>query len=144
MDFLNALTRPALCLWDEVEAIFINRKRAGGECDREVAAALTIFMQALDRWKAPILLVMATNLPEQLDEALMSRVEMRVEFLGPNEEQCGQCIQYWSELLHDHGSAEWGPLILERCQETLPASFRELQQMIAFAAREWTARKCGK
>jgi hypothetical protein len=38
-----------------------------GTCDREISSALTVFLQALDRWKAPTLIVMATNLPDQLD-----------------------------------------------------------------------------
>lgn len=140
MDFLNAQTEPALCLFDEAESIFIDRKRSSGQCDREIQAALTVFMQSLDRWKAPILLVMASNLIEQLDDALLSRVEMRVEFVGPTQDQCGQLIQYWSELLHDHGADEWGPKLTEETKISAPESFRQLQQMIAYAARGWTAK----
>jgi AAA+ superfamily predicted ATPase len=141
MDYFSARKEPALCLWDEIEAIFPDRaKQDHHGSGRGIASALTIFMQALDRWQSPTLLVMATNLPDRLDAALLSRVELRIEFAGPNEDQCEQCIQYWREILCDHGADEWGPLIVERVKEKLPISFRELQQTIAFAAREWTAR----
>jgi AAA+ superfamily predicted ATPase len=139
MSFFDSRRDPALCLWDEAEAIFVDRKTAEGVGGREYGAALTIFMQALDRWRSPTLLVMATNIPEHLDEALLSRIEMRIEFVGPDEEQCEQLIQYWRELLCDHGGDEWGPQIVESVKIKLPASFRELQQTIAYAARNWTA-----
>ena len=140
VEFLEARREPALCLWDEVEAVFIDRRRSENSCDREKASALTVFMQSLDRWKSPTLIVMATNLRNQLDEALLSRVELQVEFKGPDEEQCEQVVQYWSELLHQHGGEEWGPKILEQVRVTPAASFRALQQEIAYAARDWTAR----
>jgi SpoVK/Ycf46/Vps4 family AAA+-type ATPase len=138
--FLEARREPAICLWDEVEAIFMDRKNCNTSAGREITSALTIFMQALDRWRSPTLIVMATNLPEQLDHALLSRVELRVEFLGPDEKQCKQVVQYWSELLHDHGGSEWGPKITDRLRGKPAGSFRELQQEIAYAARDWTAR----
>jgi ATP-dependent 26S proteasome regulatory subunit len=142
MDFFNRRMEPAITLWDEAEAIFMDRSKAEQACDREIGRATTIFMQALDRWKSPTLIVMATNLPDQLDAAVLSRVEMRLEFPGPTEEQCWKLLEYWSELLCDHGSSEWGPQVAERIKVRTPLSFRELQQLIAFSAREWTARRC--
>lgn len=145
MDFFNSRKAPTICLWDEVEAIFIDRRKSDSAASHEYAAALTVFMQTLDRWKSPTLIVMATNLPSKLDEALLSRVELKLEFVGPNEEQCGQVIQYWRELLHEHGADEWGPRILDRIMTgDLPASFRDLQQTIAYAARDWVAQRCKK
>lgn len=138
--FLESQTKPAICLWDEVEAIFTDRKRARDGCDREIGSALTIFMQSLDRWKSPTIIVMATNLIDQLDAALLSRIELQVEFKGPDESQCAMVVQYWSELLHEHGGAEWGPVIAEQVREKPAGSFRELQQVIAYAARDWIAR----
>lgn len=140
-DFLNQRSSPAICLWDEVESIFIDRTHSSGQCDREVSSALTIFLQALDRWRAPTLIVMATNFAEQLDPALLSRVEMKLEFEGPTGEQCEKLIQYWAELLCKHGSEEWAPPLLERVRQTPATSFRELQQSIAWLARDWVAAK---
>jgi len=140
LGFLNAATAPSLCLFDEVESIFVDRRASVGECDREIAAAMTIFMQALDRWKAPTLLVLATNLVGQIDEALLSRVELQLEFLGPTPEQAAELLNYWREILSDHGADEWGPVLAAQFAATLPDSFRALQQLVAFRAREWTAR----
>ena len=140
VEYLNSRTEPALCLFDEVDAIFVNRKSSVGECDRELASALTVFMQELDRWKAPTLIVMATNLIEQLDFALLSRVEMQIEFLGPTADQAEQLIAYWAELLCDNGGDEWGPKMIEQVHAGhIHDSFRELQQSVARTARAWTA-----
>jgi len=112
-EWLNTQREPAVCLWDEVEAIFIDRTRSNGQCDREIGTALTMFLQQLDRWKAPTLNVMATNLIEHLDAALISRIEMRIEFVGPTAEQSSAMLEYWAELLHDHGGPEWKTDIAE-------------------------------
>jgi SpoVK/Ycf46/Vps4 family AAA+-type ATPase len=141
-DYLNERSEPAICLWDEIESIFIDRSVSSGECGREISSALTVFLQALDRWKAPTLIVMATNLEGRLDPALVSRVEMKLRFEGPTAEQCEKLVQYWAELLCKHGSEEWGPPLLERVKETPATSFRELQQVIAWSARDWVAGQC--
>lgn len=142
VEFLGRDDKPAICLWDEIESIFIDRSKTGQACDREISAALTVFLQALDRWQAPTLIVMATNLVEQLDSALTSRVEMRLEFEGPTRDQAEKLIEYWAELLCKHGADEWGPALLERVKQTPPVSFRELQQAIAWSARDWVAKRC--
>lgn len=144
MDFFSNRAEPALVLWDEVESIFTNRSNMGSSgSQRELGTALTVFMQALDRWRSPILLVMATNLVDELDTALLSRVELQLEFRGPSVDQCREVINYWRELLNDNGSEEWGPILLERFKENPADSFRVLQQSVAFAARDWIAKQCG-
>lgn len=144
LDHLNALPQPAICLWDEIESIFVNRTDATGGGGREMSAALTVFLQSLDRWRAPVLLVMATNLLGKLDAALVSRVELSLEFCGPDADQCQQMLSYWVELLTDSGGDDWGPLLAKGIADKMPQSFRELQQRIGFAAREWTASKLRK
>lgn len=142
LDYFNARKDSALCLWDEVESIFIDRTHATSGGDRAIGSATAIMLQALDRWQSSVLMVLATNLPQKLDAALLSRMEMQLLFPGPNEKQCVEMIHYWSELLCDHGGAEWGPVIQSRITTNPPVSFRELQQIIGMAARAWTAARC--
>jgi ATP-dependent 26S proteasome regulatory subunit len=139
-EHLSALTAPALCLFDEVESIFVDRAAADGQCDRERGSALTVFMQALDRWQAPTLIVMCTNLIQQVDRALLSRVEMKLEFQGPTPEQAREVVEYWCELLCEHGADDWGPrFVAQLDQGNMPESFRQLTQLIGRAARDWVA-----
>lgn len=143
LEYLNKMTSPAICLWDEVESVFIDRTKIGTSgANRELSTATTMFLQALDRWRSPVLHVMATNIIDRLDEALKSRVELQLEFTGPDETQAKEMLDYWIELLNAHGGDEWGPVLAKGIAESLPTSFRELQQMIGFAAREWTAANC--
>lgn len=140
-NYLGELRTPALCLFDEVESLFIDRSVSAGQCDRERGSAMTVFFQVLDRWQAPTLIVMATNLIEQLDRALVSRIELRLEFTGPTPDQAAQVVEYWRELLCEHGADDWGPPLADAIDGGwTPASFRELAQQIARAARDWTAR----
>lgn len=140
VEFLNRLPGPALCLFDEVESIFVDRKRAADACDREIASTLTVFFQALDRWRSPCLLVMCTNLVEQLDQALLSRIDLKLEFVGPTREQAMEVLEYWRELLCEHGADDWGPRLVEWIETNgPPESFRDLQQTISRAARDWVA-----
>lgn len=138
---LRALAAPAVCLFDEVESIFVDRTANSGQCDRERATALSVFFQALDRWEAPTLIVMCTNIVDQLDRALLSRVELQLQFGGPTPDQALQVVEYWRELLCEHGADEWGPRFVDAIQSgQLPESFRELTQLISRAARDWVAR----
>ncbi len=143
LQWLNERNDPALCLFDEVESIFINRQSgaADSSCGHELSAATTVFLQALDRWQAPTLIVMCTNLESQLDFALTSRIELCIEFPPPSAEQALECLSFWREILCEHGADDWGPTLESSISDgKLPASFREIRQSIAIAAREWIAK----
>jgi AAA+ superfamily predicted ATPase len=142
LECLNGLSTTALCLFDEIESLFVDRATAEGQCDRERGSALTMFFQALDRWRAPTLIVMCTNLVEHLDRALLSRIDVQLEFVGPTADQALEVIEYWRELLCEHGADDWGPRLAERIKAGHePSSFRELAQAIARAARDWVAQQ---
>lgn len=139
-DYLRTVRTPAVCLFDEIESIFIDRSASAGQCDRERATALTAFFQALDRWETPTLIVMCTNLVDQLDPALLSRIELKLEFQGPTADQAREVVEYWRELLCEHGADDWGPGFAESIEAgCVPESFRDLTQRIGRAARDWTA-----
>jgi SpoVK/Ycf46/Vps4 family AAA+-type ATPase len=124
----------SVVLFDEVEQIFRSRSTAKDSCDREYTSVMTIFWQYLDRWESPTLFVLATNLPDQLDTALMSRVDVKLEFGPPTPEQVCDVIRYWQEVLHEFGGDVWAPRLLERSEYE---SFRALFQEIQHAVREF-------
>lgn len=142
VQWLNERKEPALCLFDEVESIFIDRrsKAADSSCGHELSSATTIFLQALDRWTSPTLIVMCTNLHGRLDFALTSRVELQLEFAGPTQEQALECLAFWRELLSGYGADEWGPVLEALIKKAAPASFRELRHAVSVAARDWVAK----
>ncbi len=120
-------------LFDEVEQLFQGRGISSGQCARELSSAMTIFWQFLDRWEAPTLFVLATNLPDQLDAALLSRIDLKMEFGPPTTEQAESVIRYWQEVLHEFGGEQWGPKLIEHAPRF--ESFRELFQAVQSEVR---------
>lgn len=130
MEWLNA-SESAIVLFDEIESLFPARGSDQSACAREMSSAMTVYWQWLDRWKKNHLFVLATNMHQSLDPALVSRIEMQLEFGPPSEQQAREVIAYWSEVLHEYGSAEWSAELcawLDGGNEF--SSFRELWQQI--------------
>lgn len=130
MEWLDRQPR-CVVLFDEVELLFPSREFTRGECDREMNNAMGVFWQYLDRWEAPTLFVLATNLPDRLDPALLSRIDLKLEFGPPTHEQACGVIRYWQEVLHEYGSDTWGPKLMERGQfRSFRALFQEVQHQV--------------
>lgn len=130
----------AVVLFDECESIF--RRRGGSSGSQQaIATGMQIFWQAMDRWESPQVFLLATNLIEELDDALLSRCETRLEFVGPTPEQARQVIEYWAEVLYEHGADVWSPDLLAKIDREPPASFRDLWQTISRCVRNWITSK---
>lgn len=130
----------AVVLFDECEALFRKRTDTGGSCAQVIVRVMQIFWQALDRWESPQMFLLATNRIQDLDDALISRCETKLKFDGPTREQAILVLEYWSEILHEHGSEEWAPVIRKWINSKTPESFRELWQEISFCVRQWIVR----
>lgn len=136
MQWLETQPR-CVVLFDEVETLFQSRTRVDGTIGRDLSSAMTVFWQALDRWESPTLFIMATNLPEHMDAALKSRIDLQLEFGPPTPEQIASVAAYWSEVLHEYGGAEWGPGLAGRRWE----SFRALFHGVQAAVREFVTKE---
>jgi hypothetical protein len=102
---------------------------------RELNSAMALFWQYLDRWEAPTLFVLATNLPDRMDAALLSRIDLQLEFGPPTPSQASSVIGYWSEALHEFGGGEWGPELADHDRPW--ESFRSLFYAIQQRVRAW-------
>ncbi len=132
MDFLANAGR-CVVLFDEVECIFPSREGMDGQSgSREVSSAMTVFWQMLDRWTTPQLFCFATNMPEKLDPALLSRFELKLEFGPPDQNQVRSVVSYWREIFHEYQPESWAPELAERSF----VSYRELWQAISDKVRE--------
>ncbi|MEQ1828051.1 MAG: ATP-binding protein [Pirellula sp.] len=130
MQFL-ANAGKSVVLFDEVESIFPSRANNDDSCSRELASSMTVFWQMIDRWTSPQLFCYATNMPETLDPALMSRFELKLQFDPPTPEQKLSVLEYWSEVLHEFSPDLWASELAALEYE----SFRELWQCIADRVR---------
>jgi ATP-dependent 26S proteasome regulatory subunit len=130
MDWLSKTTS-AIVLLDEVEQLFTARRSAETSLGREMSSAMTVYWQYLDRWSGRHLFILATNMRDSLDAALLSRIELQLEFGPPTCEQAREVIAYWTEALHAYGPEDWGPELLASIDEKgPPESFRSLWQAI--------------
>lgn len=137
MAFLKSVG-PAVVLFDECETLFRKRdENSGGQCTQAVIRTMQVFWQAIDRWETPQVFLLATNRINDIDAALLSRCETKLEFVGPTAEQAQSVLEYWTEILHDHGADIWGPELRSEIQTKTPESFRLLWQMIAARVRRW-------
>jgi ATP-dependent 26S proteasome regulatory subunit len=128
-------------LFDEVEQILPAREGlSGSSAGRDVGSMMTVFWQFLDRWDAQTLFILATNLPERLDKALLSRIDLKMEFGPPTVEQSESVVRYWMEVLHEYGSEQWGPELLA---DNNFESFRALFQAIQHRVREHVVKSNG-
>lgn len=127
----------AVVLFDECEAIFPNRSSSGADqCAQTITRAMQIFWQRLDRWESPQLFLLATNLLDRLDPALLSRMELQLEFSPPTVDQALKVVEYWAEVLHEYGAEHWAAAFELKIQGgVMPASFRELWQWVSHAVR---------
>lgn len=124
----------SVVLFDEIETIFISREANTNNdtLKRELTSAMAILWQSLDRWTSPQLFCFATNLPEQLDKAMLSRFELQLMFGPPTTEQSDSVIEYWQEVFHAYQPETWVPLLKGRQF----SSFRELWFTISTSVRQ--------
>lgn len=130
----------AVVLFDECETLFRKRSDSGGSCAQAIVRTMQVFWQAVDRWESPQMFLLATNRIQDIDDALISRCETKLEFVGPTKEQALLVLEYWAEILHDHGAVEWWPVLKKQINKKTPESFRELWQMICLCVRGWITR----
>lgn len=100
-------------LFDEIETIFPSREANLGTTSREIASAMAIMWQYLDRWQGPQLFVFATNMDSKVDPAMISRFDFKAHFGAPTWEQVISVVDYWAEVLHAYGSDEWAERLKE-------------------------------
>lgn len=135
MKFLES-AGPCVVLFDECESIFRARGATEGSCANAISNTMMVFWQYIDRWETPQLFLLATNLIDQLDPALISRCELSLEFGPPTIGQAQQVLAYWEEVLHEYGAEKWGKSIRDKLNEgELPPSFRALWQKISRSVR---------
>jgi len=130
MEWLST-SPPAVVLFDEVESLFPSRTAPQGNTARETNSAMAVFWQYLDRWTGNHLFILATNLAEALDPALVSRLEVSLEFGPPTREHALAVIGYWAEVLNQYGAEHWAAEMKREAEDGREwKSFRALWQDI--------------
>lgn len=136
MDWLAAQPK-CVVLWDECETIFPSRQQSSSDaCSAAITNTMQLFWQRLDRWETPQLFLLATNMIDRVDSALLSRCELQIEFGPPTLAQALQVLEYWEEVFHAYHPHIWGGVLRKAFESgQLPSSFRALWQSISSSVR---------
>lgn len=117
--FREARMRNAVLFFDECESLFADRRRGND--------LMTVLLTELERFDG--IAVLATNLPEQLDPALMRRLLVRVRFEAPD----GRArAEIWRRLLPP-GLPLAADVDLERVARTAPLTGGEIKNAVLAA-----------
>jgi SpoVK/Ycf46/Vps4 family AAA+-type ATPase len=117
--FREARMRGAVLFFDECETLFADRRRGND--------LMTMLLTELERYDG--IAVMATNLPEQLDPALMRRLLVRVRFEAPD---AAARAQIWRKLLPP-GLPLAPDVDLERVARSAPLTGGEIKNAVLAA-----------
>ena len=117
--FREARMRGAVLFFDECETLFADRRRGND--------LMTMLLTELERYDG--IAVLATNLPEQLDPALMRRLLVRVRFEAPD---VAARAQIWRKLLPP-GLPLAEDVDLERVARAAPLTGGEIKNAVLAA-----------
>lgn len=69
---------PCIIFLDEIDSLAVQRRDSDSESDRRVKNELLVQMQELINGPAQVIVIAATNFPEQLDNAMLRRFDRRI------------------------------------------------------------------
>ena len=96
--FAAAGERPLVLLFDEFDAIA--KERAEASDHGELKRVVTAFLQLLERFAGPSILIAATNHPDLLDLAVWRRFDIVLEFTEPKVHEIRALLRRKLEPLH--------------------------------------------
>jgi SpoVK/Ycf46/Vps4 family AAA+-type ATPase len=125
--FRFAEQTPSLLLFDDVDAL---AKRRGspmevGELDRIVIA----FMQELEHARSDGFIVVTSNLPRSLDDALWRRFDLRLQFPKPHKVDLVRFVRRNSKSFGFQPNRK----LLEECRKAV--SYADAEQLVISEAR---------
>ncbi|KFP91450.1 Katanin p60 ATPase-containing subunit A-like 2 [Apaloderma vittatum] len=100
---------PSTIFLDELESVMSQRGTASGgehEGSRRMKTELLVQMDGLARSDDLVFVLAASNLPWELDSAMLRRLEKRILVNLPNKEARRAMIQHWLPALSNSGGVE--------------------------------------
>lgn len=103
--------QPCIIFMDEIDAIGGKRFSEGTSADREIQRTLMELLSQMDGFDelAAVKVVMATNRPDVLDEALLrpGRLDRKIEVPLPNEQGRLEVLKIHARALNIHGEIDY-------------------------------------
>jgi len=129
--FAEAETSNALLFFDEADALFGKRSEVRDAHDRYANIEIGYLLQKMEEYEG--IVVLATNLRKNMDEAFVRRMHFTVEFPFPSEKDRGRIWeQIWPESTPH--AAEIDPRLLASRFELAGGNIRNIALAAAFLA----------
>jgi SpoVK/Ycf46/Vps4 family AAA+-type ATPase len=84
---------PCILFIDEIESVAANRGGGGDSFTAEIVTQLLQEMDGVRKTDRPVFVLAATNIPEQIDPAVLSRFEERIEIGNPDTSQRARLLR---------------------------------------------------
>jgi len=94
--FTEAVTSNAVLFFDEADALFGKRSEVRDSHDRYANIEINYLLQRMEEYEGMVIL--ATNLRKNMDEAFVRRIQFTIEFPFPNAEQR---LAIWQKTMPD-------------------------------------------
>lgn len=129
---------PAIVFWDEIDAMAASRSDASGPggAGKSYNATVNQLLQEIDGFNsgdAPVFTVAATNRPDILDKALLSRLSHEIEIPLPTAEAREKMIRQFMRHFIDRIQVPIEQLV-ERTEGMSGRTIKSLAQSIAWAS----------
>ena len=97
---------------DEAEC-FLQSRDAGGRMGEEVRSALNALLHQTSSQSTKFMMILATNRPEDLDAAMLDRIDDALEFPLPAFEQREELREYMTEMTEAevHAHLPWSSVL---------------------------------
>ena len=131
-DWANTTSKGVLLFVDEADAFL--RKRSTENISEDMRNALNAFLYRTGEASHKVMLVYASNQPEQFDWAINDRIDEMVPFPLPGLEQRLQMITLYMDKYLLHPPAGSKPITVQGVDESLLRSFA--QETVGYSGRE--------
>lgn len=125
----EGLQRPCVVLFDEWDAVAAKRSNGFGDsASKSANRAVCTLLTLIERLPFEAVLVAATNVPEQCDDAFVRRFDVRMTLGLPSPEELRRFA--------NNIALKWPDLVLPLFEGTLGHSFATAENAVLDAARE--------
>ncbi|CAG2107341.1 unnamed protein product, partial [Medioppia subpectinata] len=105
--------QPCVIFMDVIDAIGGRRFSGGTSADREIQRTLMELLNQMDGFDSlgRVKMIMATNRPDTLDPALLSRLDCKIEIPLPNEEGRLEVLKIYVQSMVIEGEVDWEAVV---------------------------------
>ncbi len=127
--FDEAESKEWILFFDEADALFSKRTQTNSSNDRHANQEVAYLLQRIEDFDG--LVILATNLQSNIDEAFLRRFQTSINFPKP---QYRERLKLWQKMIGDVFTIEEGDEVLERIAKEYDLSGGEMINVVRYCA----------